>query len=66
MKVVVATFNQEKALIGAFSVIVKLQTSQRFVFSSTQVAAVMQTLAQANESVWEKGKQTQAAQARLS
>ena len=30
----VGTFNQEKALIGVFSVIVKLQTSRRFVSSS--------------------------------
>ena len=30
----VGTFNKEKALVGAFSVIVKLQTSRRFVSSS--------------------------------
>ena len=35
MKAVVATFNQEKALGRALSVIVQLQTSRRFVSSST-------------------------------
>ena len=35
MKALVGTFNQEKALVGTFFVIVKLQTSQRFVSSST-------------------------------
>ena len=35
MKAVVATFNQEKALVGALSVIVQLETSQRFIASST-------------------------------
>ena len=36
VKAVVAAFNQEKALSGAFSsMIVKLQTSRRFVSSST-------------------------------
>ena len=34
MKAVVGAFNQEKALVGAFSMIVQLQTSQRFVLSS--------------------------------
>ena len=34
MKAVVAAFNQEKALVGAFSVSVKLQTLRRFVPSS--------------------------------
>ena len=34
VKAFVGTFNQEKALVGAFSVIVKLQTSRRFVTSS--------------------------------
>ena len=29
------TFNQEKAIVGTFSVIVQLQTSRRFVLSST-------------------------------
>ena len=38
MKALVGAFNQEKALVGAFSVIVKLQTSRRFVFSSTCVS----------------------------
>ena len=32
---IIGTFNQKKALEGAFSVIVKLQTSQRFVSSSS-------------------------------
>ena len=31
MKALVGTCNQEKALVGAFSVIVKLRTSRRFV-----------------------------------
>ena len=35
VKVVVAAFNQEKAILGAFSVIVKLKTSWRFLYSST-------------------------------
>ena len=35
MEAVEAPFNQEKALAGAFSVIVKLQSSRRFVSSST-------------------------------
>ena len=35
VKVLVGTFNQEKALVGAFSVIAELQTSQRLVSSST-------------------------------
>ena len=35
MKVLVAAFNQGKALEGAFSVIIKLQTSHRFVSNST-------------------------------
>ena len=35
MKAVVATLNQEKALLGAFSVIAQLQTSRRFVWSSS-------------------------------
>ena len=35
VEVLVGAFNQEKALVGAFSVIVKLQTLQRFVFSSS-------------------------------
>ena len=35
MKAVVATFNQEKALGRALSVIVQLQTSRRFVVSSS-------------------------------
>ena len=34
MKAVVAFFNQEKALVGAFYMIVKIQTSRRFVSSS--------------------------------
>ena len=37
VKVVVATFNQEKTLVGVFFVIVKLQTSQRSVSSSTSL-----------------------------
>ena len=37
---VVGTFNQEKALVGAFSVIVKLQTSQRFVSSSNALLSL--------------------------
>ena len=32
MKVLIGAFNEEKALVGAFSMIVKLQTSQIFVF----------------------------------
>ena len=32
--VIIGTFNKEKALVGAFSMIVKLQTSRRFVSSS--------------------------------
>ena len=35
MKAVVAAFNQEKALVGAFSVIIQLQTLRRFVSSFT-------------------------------
>ena len=35
MKAHVDIFNQEKALVGAFSVVVKLQTSRRFVSSSS-------------------------------
>ena len=35
MKVVATTFNQEKALIGTFAMIVQLQTSRRFISSST-------------------------------
>ena len=35
VRTVVAYFNQEKALVGAFCVIIKLQTSRRFVSSST-------------------------------
>ena len=31
MKAVVAAFNQEKAIVGASSMIVKLQTLQRFI-----------------------------------
>ena len=34
VKALVGTFNQEKALVGAFSVVVQLQTSRRFVLSS--------------------------------
>ena len=34
-KALVGTFNNEKALVGAFSVIIQLQTSQRFVWSSS-------------------------------
>ena len=37
MKVIVGPFNQEKALVGAFSVIVKLPTSRKFVSSCTDV-----------------------------
>ena len=32
----IGTFNKANALVGAFSMIVKLQTSQRFVSSSTK------------------------------
>ena len=35
MKVLVDTLNQKKVLVGAFSVIVKLQTFQRLISSST-------------------------------
>ena len=35
MKAVVAAFNQVKVLLGALSVIVKLQTSRKFVSSSS-------------------------------
>ena len=35
VKAIVAAFNQEMAQVRAFSVIVKLQTSQRFVSSSS-------------------------------
>ena len=35
VKVLVGAYNQEKALEGPFSVIVKLQSSRRFVCSST-------------------------------
>ena len=38
MKVLVDYFNQEKALVGAFSVIMKLQFLRRFVSSSTRLA----------------------------
>ena len=34
MKAIIAAFNQEKALVGAFSVIIQL--SRRFVSNSTQ------------------------------
>ena len=44
MKTLGGAFNQEKALVGAFSVIVKLQTSQRFVLSS-----ILQTGVQLSE-----------------
>ena len=37
----VGTFNQEKALVGAFSMIVKLQTSCRFVSSSTSYSRIV-------------------------
>ena len=37
MKVLVGAFNQEKALVRSFSVIVKLPTSRRFVSSCTEV-----------------------------
>ena len=37
MKVLVGAFNQKKALEGAFSVIVKLHTSRRFVSSSSSI-----------------------------
>ena len=47
MKVLGGTLNQEMALVGAFSVIEKLQTSQRFVFSSILQAGVQ--LAEAGE-----------------
>ena len=36
MKALVGAFNQEKALVGAFSVTVKPQSSRRFVWSSTR------------------------------
>ena len=37
MIAVVGAFNQEKALVGAFSVIIQLQTSLRLVSSSSEV-----------------------------
>ena len=37
-KWLVATFNQEKALVGAFSVVLQLQTSRRFLSSSSHHA----------------------------
>ena len=40
MKVVVATFNQKKVLLGAFTVFVKLRVSQRFVASSNLESGV--------------------------
>ena len=40
MKELVSTFNQVKAIVVAFSVIVKLQTWQRFVCSSNTHIAV--------------------------
>ena len=41
VKVVVANFNKEKALEGAISVILKLQTSRRFVSSSPPYPIVL-------------------------
>ena len=41
VKAVVAVFNQKKALVGAFSIIVKLQTSRRFVSSCNQDLVAM-------------------------
>ena len=41
VKAIVASFNQEKALVGAFSVIVQLQTSRRFVLSSSGGGGVL-------------------------
>ena len=43
MKALFGAFNQEKALAGAFSVIVQLKTSRRFV-SSSKYSAVLQLL----------------------
>ena len=39
VKAVVAVFNHKKVLVGAFSIIVKLQTLRRFVCSSTGYSA---------------------------
>ena len=41
MKVLVGAFNQEKVLVGAVYVIVKLQSSRKFVCSSTASAAAV-------------------------
>ena len=42
MKALVSAFNQEKALAGSFSMVVKLkpQFSQRFVYSSTELRTI--------------------------
>ena len=46
MKALVGTFNQEKAYVEALSVSVKLQTSQRFVSSSSvdSISAAVDTV----------------------
>ena len=44
VKVLVGAFNQEKALVGAFSLIVKLQNSRRFVSSPTSVVTALALL----------------------
>ena len=41
MKALVGAFNQEEALLGAFCVIVKLQSSRRFVSSSSSQSGVV-------------------------
>ena len=43
VKVLVGTFNQEKALVGAVSMIVKLQTSRMLVSSSSGVGRRLRT-----------------------
>ena len=41
MKAVVATLNQEKALVGVFSVIIQLQTSRSYVWISSAVCEIV-------------------------
>ena len=41
VKALVGAFNQEEALLGAFCVIVKLQSSRRFVSSSSSQSGVV-------------------------
>ena len=40
-KNLLAAFNQAKALVGAFSVIIQLQTSLRFIWSSSELSTEM-------------------------